>query len=59
LKKCLAGTKQMQQRIEGKKIEDGADRPKYQHEPLDQLDVPLHRPRRILRVDPIEWNRDL
>src|SRR6202035_4219366 len=51
LKQGLAGAEQMQQSIKGHKIEDRADRPEHQHELLDQLDVPLHRPSDRLRID--------
>src|SRR5689334_6904535 len=55
----LAGTKQRQQRVERQKIENRADRPEYQHEFLDQPDVPRHRRGDGLLIDLIEWDRDL
>src|SRR5665811_2201615 len=58
LKQRLASAEQIQQNIECKKIEHGADRPKYQHEPFDELDVPFHGSGDSLLIDLIERDRN-
>ena len=59
LKKRRAGAEQIQQSVEGQKVENGTDRSEDQHEPLDQLDVPLHRQGDSFRIDAVERDRDL